>query len=134
MSDEPAPQAGGPAQTAEPFRSDGEPVDIGVVEEAGVAYDPTAQHLDLTKDEKRRTTALMLGIQAYKELIIKDAGMYTELRRDNRALRPATIDAMIEAAIRFDAFIAGRCQVVPADDADDGAEAGSAGLPDAAAG
>jgi len=87
--------------------------DLSVVEQAGVAFDPTTQHLDLTKDEKRRTTALLLAIQAYRELIIKDAAylkeVHDEQRRSNDAprIKPATIDAMIDAAIRFDQFIAG---------------------------
>jgi hypothetical protein len=87
--------------------------DISVVEEAGVAFDPTTQHLDLSKDEKRRTTALLLAIQAYRELIIKDAAylkeMHDEQRRSNEPpiIRHATIEGMIDAAIRFDMFIAG---------------------------
>jgi hypothetical protein len=83
------------------------------VEEAGVAYDPTTQYLDLTKDEKRRTTALMMAVQAYKELIIKDADYLREVISESRRvdspmqIRPATIDAMLDAACKFDLFIAG---------------------------
>lgn len=83
-----------------------------VIEEAGVAYDPTTQYVDLTKEEKRRTTALMLAINGYKELIIKDAEYLKEVRdmarRDEGPqIKPATIDAMVDAAIKFDNFIAG---------------------------
>lgn len=83
-----------------------------VLEDAGIAFDPSAQHLGLSKEEKRRTTALMLAIQGYRELIIKDAEylkeMHNEARRENGSvIRPATIDAMVEAAIKFDMFIAG---------------------------
>lgn len=83
-----------------------------VLEETGTAFDPTVQHLDLTKDEKRRTTALMMAIQAYRELIIKDAEMLREVanlarNNDGPKLRPATIDGMLDAALKFDAFIAG---------------------------
>lgn len=83
-----------------------------VMEETGTAFDPTVQHLDLTKEEKRRTTALMMAIQAYRELIIKDADYLREaanLARNNDGpkLRPATIDGMLDAALKFDAFIAG---------------------------
>lgn len=90
-----------------------------VVEEAGVAFDPTTQHLDLSKEEKRRTTALMLAIQAYQNLIIKDADYLREAseqarRNDGPAIRPATMDAMVEAAIKFDIFIAG--ETLPADE------------------
>lgn len=94
-------------------RKTDEDVDLSVIEEAGVAFDPTRQLIDLTKEEKRRTTALMLAIQGYKELIIKDADylreMHSEARRENGpVIRPATMDAMVEAAIKFDMFIAGK--------------------------
>lgn len=84
-----------------------------VLEEANVAFDPSTQHLDLSKEEKRRTTALMMAIQAYQNLIIKDAAYLREAadlarRGDGPAIHPATIDAMIEAAMKFDIFIAGR--------------------------
>jgi len=93
----------------------GEPADLSVLEEADVAFDPTTQHLDLSKDEKRRTTSLMLAIQAYRELIIKEGAYLNEAadlaRRDEGPkLKPATIDAMIEAAIKFDLFISGRIE------------------------
>lgn len=83
-----------------------------ILEETGVAFDPSAQHLDLSKEEKRRTTALMLAINAYQNLIIKDADylreMYAESRRENGpTIKPATMDAMVDAAIKFDAFISG---------------------------
>jgi hypothetical protein len=84
-----------------------------VLEEAGVAFDPTTQHLDLSKDEKRRTTALLMAINAYQHLIIKEAAYLKEAadlaRRDEGPkLQPATIDAMVEAAIKFDMFIEGQ--------------------------
>lgn len=61
---------------------DGQPVDMSIVEEAGVAYDPRKTTMDRTKEEKRRTTALVLAIQAYDKLIIKDAEMYNAISRD----------------------------------------------------
>lgn len=84
-----------------------------IVEDAGVAFDPTTQHLDLTKDEKRRTTALMMAIQAYQNLIIKDADYLKEMYKQSEyvggpTIKPATMDGMVEAAIQFDAFIAGK--------------------------
>ena len=86
--------------------------ELAVLEETGTAFDPTAQHLDLSKEEKRRTTALMMAIQAYRELIIKDADMLREAseqsrRNDGPSIKPATIEGMVTAAITFDAFIAG---------------------------
>lgn len=78
--------------------------DLAVVEEAGVAFDPTTQHLNLSKEEKRRTTALMLSIQAYRELIIKEAAYLKEAadlaRRDEGLkLRPATIDGIVAGSV-----------------------------------
>ena len=92
-----------------------------VLEETGTAFDPTTQHVDLTKEEKRRTTALMMAIQAYSNLIIKDADMYIAIcrerggRRDDKdgpMIQPATMNAMVEAALLFDDFISGRLQTV----------------------
>jgi hypothetical protein len=92
--------------------SEGEVIDSAVLEEAGTMFDPASQHLDLTKDEKRRTTALLLAVQAYEKLIIKDAEMYRAISDDARRnegpkIQPATVDAMVETAIKFDRFIAG---------------------------
>ena len=99
--------------------------DLGVLEDAGVAFDPQTQHLDLSKEEKRRTTALMMAIQAYRELIIKDAAYLREAsdlarRNEGPKIQPATIDAMIVAAMKFDRFIAG----VPALNAPQDTESG----------
>lgn len=89
----------------------GEVVDTRVIQEAGMGYDPASQVLDLSKDEKRRTTALMLAIQAYDKIIIKDAEYlkeaHNEARRTGSVIQPATMLAMVEAAIQFDAFISG---------------------------
>ncbi len=87
-----------------------------VLQETGTAYDPTTQHLDLSKEEKRRTTALMMAIQAYNNIIIKDAEMYEavcrEQTRNDKAprIKEATINAMVGAAMDFDNFISGRLQ------------------------
>jgi len=95
---------------------DGRPEDMSVLDKQDVAYDPTQMTVDLTKAEKRRTTALMLAIQAYQNLIIKDAEMYraisTEAMRNNGpVIQPATMSAMVEAAIEFDHFISGRFDI-----------------------
>lgn len=91
----------------------GDPYDGSVLEEHDVAFDAVRMHLDLTKAENRRTTALMMAIQGYKELIIKDAEYLKEVRDMSRRdegpkIQPATIDAIVEAAIKFDMFIAGQ--------------------------
>lgn len=83
-----------------------------VLEEAGVAFDPGSQHMDLSKEEKRRTTSMLLAIQAYQGLIIKDAEMLREVSNQARTneglkIQPATIDAIVEAALKFDSFISG---------------------------
>lgn len=95
----------------------GEDVDTSVLEDAGVAFDPAQMHLDLTKAEKRRTTALVLAIQAYDKLIIKDAEYLREAnsqaRSNGSVIRPATMDAMVVAALQFDAFISGQLSIQP---------------------
>lgn len=83
-----------------------------VLEDAGIGFDPSTQHLDLTKDEKRRMTSLMLATQAYKELIIRDADYLREVQNihrnnnDGYQIRPATMEAILDAAKKFDYFIA----------------------------
>lgn len=86
---------------------------LNEAEDAGVMFDPSNQAMDLTKEEKRRTTSLFLAINAYRELIIKEADYLKEAsdlarRGEGPALRPATIDAIVIAALKFDAFIAGQ--------------------------
>jgi hypothetical protein len=95
---------------------------LEVLEEAGVGFDPTSQYLDLSKDEKRRTTALFLAINAYRELIIKEADYLREVNALARSgegphLQTATIDAMIVAAGKFDRFIEDATVTDPLDEA-----------------
>jgi len=94
---------------------DGKVADMQILEDQNVAFDPTKATLDLTKEEKRRTTALLLAIQAYDKLIIKDAEMYNAISHDRErhngpVIQPATMQAMVEAAIDFDMFISGELQ------------------------
>lgn len=96
----------------EAVNGQGEVVDSRAAEDMGTIFDPATQHIELSKEERRRTTALLMAIQAYDHLIIKDAEMYKAIsddsRRDNGPkIQPATIEAMIYAAIKFDKFIAG---------------------------
>jgi hypothetical protein len=98
----------------------GETASMAVLEDTDTAFDPTRMHLDLTKAEKRRTTALLMAIQAYQHLIIKDADYLraaSDLARRNEGpvIQPATMNAMVEAAINFDHFIAGHFSEVPTD-------------------
>ena len=105
-------EAGGVLGVAAVNPDTGELVDTGILEDAEIAFDPTRMHLDLSKAEKRRTTALMMAIQAYNNIIIKDAEYLREAhslaRSNGTTIRPATMDAMVEAAIQFDAFISGQ--------------------------
>lgn len=84
-----------------------------VLDEAGVAFDPGRTPMDLTKEEKRRTTALMMAIQAYQHLIIKDADMFKAVsdearNREGPKITPATMNGIVIAAIQFDLFISGK--------------------------
>ncbi len=86
--------------------------ETSILQESGQMYDPASQHLDLSPAEKRRTTALLLAINAYQHLIIKDAEYLKEMHNEARGeggpvIRPATMNAMVEAAIDFDDFISG---------------------------
>jgi hypothetical protein len=104
----------------------GEPA-LDALEQADIAFNPTTMHLDLDKEEKRRTTALLMAIQAYQHLIIKDGGYLRAAadlaqRGEGPTLHPATIDAMVEAALKFDAFIAGQLQLQASPPATGGAQ------------
>ena len=80
-------------------------IDTSILEETDTAFDPRRMQLDLTKDEKRRTTALMLAIQAYTELIVKDTAMYTAMVTTGKQMKEASVNAIVLAAVDFDAFI-----------------------------
>lgn len=73
-----------------------------------VMYDPGEQHLDLTKGEKVRTTALLMAINYVGETICKDAQMFQALKMDGRALVPATTPHVLQSAIQFEMFLLGR--------------------------
>lgn len=115
----------------------GQSMDRSVLEETGTAFVPENQVLDLTKNEKRRTTALMMAIQAYQHLIIKDheylkAAADLARRDEGPKIKPATMDAMVEAAIKFDFFIAGKYSE-PADETTRGGAQTEAAAEDPAA-
>jgi hypothetical protein len=98
--------------------------DNSPVEEAGMAFDPARQHLELTRDQKLRTTALMMAIHAYEKIIIKDADYYEAVVRHRQLngeppIKAATMDAMVEAAIKFELFIVGEfSRALPIEDVD----------------
>lgn len=68
-----------------------------ILEESKIAFDSTVQY---SKGEKIRTTALVLAIEAYRELIIREA--------EYRRIEPATIKAITRAAMQFEDFITGQ--------------------------
>lgn|SRR3990167_6438504 len=71
-------------------------------------YDPGEQHLDLTKAEKLRTTALLMAINYVRETICNDAEMYRALRQDNKELVPATVPWILRCSVDFENFLLGR--------------------------
>lgn len=88
--------------------------ELAMLEDNGIAFDPTTQHIDLSKDEKLRVTALFMAINAYQHLIIKDADLYVAICREQGRntegplIRPATINEMVVAAMQFEDFISGK--------------------------
>jgi hypothetical protein len=63
--------------------------------------------LDLTKDEKLRSMALMLAIRHHGDTVIKDAGIYQQYKMEGRNMQPLNDELVIATAVRYEAFI--RC-------------------------
>jgi hypothetical protein len=61
--------------------------------------------LDLSRDEKRRTTAIVLAMKLHSDLLIRDAALYDALRRDGKNLRTLNIDEVATTAAIFEWFI-----------------------------
>lgn len=85
---------------------------LSVLEQVGMAFDPGTQDLGLTKEEKRRATALLMAITAYDGLIVKNAEAYIAISKDRGIkdgpkIDQSTIDAIVAAATRFEVFIKG---------------------------
>lgn len=72
-----------------------------------VMFDPGEQHLDLTKAEKLRTTALLMAINYVRETICNDAEMYRALRQDGKELVPASVPWVLQCSIDFELFLLG---------------------------
>lgn len=69
-------------------------------------YDPTLEPLDLTRDEKRRTTAIMLALSYYEKTIIHDSKMYKAIMKEAPdTVVPAHEDRVIEIAMKFNHFL-----------------------------
>jgi hypothetical protein len=72
-----------------------------------MAYDPEAEPLDLTHEEKLRTTALMMAIRYHVDTIIKDANMYQTMVAQGKHLTPSTVGLVIHIAREFEGFLRG---------------------------
>lgn len=63
--------------------------------------------LDLSKDEKMRAMALMLAISFHKDTVIKDAGMYQQMKLEGRNMELLTDATVVATALRYETYI--RC-------------------------
>lgn len=68
--------------------------------------------LDLSKEEKLRTIALMLGIRYHVETICKDAEAMRELASRNVHLSPTTAEKVIGVACQFEKYLCGEVKVI----------------------
>lgn len=63
---------------------------------------------ELTHDEMLRGQALSMACNYYVKTIVDNGDLYREMVRDNKVLKPATYTAVIEVALAFELFLAGR--------------------------
>lgn len=68
-------------------------------------YDPFLDPLQLTHEEKLRTTALMLAIKYYVDTICADADLYRVMRDAGTNFQPASEERVIDIASKFAGFI-----------------------------
>lgn len=71
-------------------------------------YDPGEQHLDLTKAEKLRTTALLMAINYVRETICSDAELYRAMRQDGKQFIAASVPWIVGCSVDFEDFLLGR--------------------------
>lgn len=71
-------------------------------------FDPGEQHLDLTKAEKLRTTALLMAINYVRETICNDAELYRAMRQDGKTFTAATVPMIVQCSVEFEDFLLGR--------------------------
>lgn len=67
--------------------------------------DVSDMDLELTKDEKRRVTALILGIKYHVETIVKDGSLYTAMVSTGKHLEPTHVLKVVDIAIAFEEYI-----------------------------
>ncbi len=78
-----------------------------------VGFDPEHMGLDLTKEEKVRTTALMLAINYHVDTIIRETGMLRYQTDRGMEVTPTTARRVVEIADTFAAWItSGKLEVV----------------------
>lgn len=63
---------------------------------------------ELTHDEMLRGQALSMACSYYTKTIVSDGDLYREMVRDNKVLKPATYQGVIEVALAFELFLAGQ--------------------------
>lgn len=63
--------------------------------------------LDLTKEEKTRTLALMLALKYHSDTICRDADMMRELRSQGVTLTPSQAHKVVAQACVFEMFLRG---------------------------
>lgn len=95
-------------------KQDGDPREVGNLlpgdrEGLGaVMFDPGEQHLDLTKSEKLRTTALLMAINYIRETICNDAELYRAMRQDGKNFVAASLPYILTCSVEFEDFLLGR--------------------------
>lgn len=78
----------------------------------GYIADIGNMELDLTKEEKLRTAALIMAIHYHVETIVKDAAMYQAMVNRQEHLKPSTVERVVRIAEEFERFLLGKPSVV----------------------
>ena len=68
--------------------------------------------LDLTKDEKLRTTALMLAVRYHQDTVVKEGELYQQMKMDQKQLRTTSAKIVVEYAWEFEQYLRGESEVV----------------------
>jgi hypothetical protein len=63
--------------------------------------------LDFSKDEQLRVTSLMLAIRYHEGTIVRDPGMYQQLKMSNAELKPTQAKQVIVQAMLFESYLRG---------------------------
>ena len=68
--------------------------------------------LDLTKDEKLRTTALMLAVRYHQDTVVKEGELYQQMKMDQKQLRTTSAKIVVEYAWEFEKYLRGESETV----------------------